>query len=79
MVIDEHDDEPEGLGALVVELGTVCSGYEMGTVVTALLYLLADCAAQSDVPKHEFLAQAYESLDNLYDDMENDNGSSTYN
>jgi hypothetical protein len=79
MVIDEHDDEPEGLSALVIELGTVCSGYEMGTVVTALLYLLADCAAQSDVPKHEFLAQAYESLDNLYDDMENDNGSSTYN
>ncbi len=73
------DDEPEGLGALTILLGQACSGYEMGTVVTALLYLLADCAAQSNVPKHEFLAQAYESLSNLYDDMENSNGNRSHN
>ena len=78
MVIEEYD-EPEGLSALVIELGTICSGYEMGTVVTALLYVMADCAAQSNVPKHEFLAQTYESLSNLYDDMENEDGLSTHN
>lgn len=78
MVIEEYD-EPEGLSALVIELGTICSGYEMGTVVTALLYVMADCAAQSNVPKHEFLAQTYESLSNLYDDMENEDGRSTHN
>lgn len=74
-----EDDEPEGLGILTVLLGQTCAGYEMGTVVTSLLYLLADCAAQSNVPKHEFLAQAYESLSNLYDDMENSNGNRSHN
>ena len=73
------DDEAEGFGALTIMMGQVCSGYEMGTVVTTLLYLLADCAAQSGVPKHEFLAQAYESLSNLYDSMEDNNGRSTHN
>ena len=73
------DDEPEGLGALTVMLGQTCSGYEMGTVVTALLYLLADCGAQSGVPKHEFLAQVFESLSNIYADMENTDGSRSHN
>lgn len=72
-------DEPEGFGTLTVLLGQTCSGYEMATVVTSLLYLLADCGAQSNVPKHEFLAQAYESLSNLYDNMEIGNGNRSHN
>lgn len=72
-------DEPEGLGALTIMLGQTCAGYEMSTVVTALLYLLADCAVQSNVPKAEFLAQAYESLSNVYDDMENPDASRRHN
>lgn len=80
MVTDDHDDdEPEGLGTLIIDIGAACTGYEVGTVMTALLYFLVDCAAQGDVPKHEFLAQAYESLDNLFENKENDNGRSTYN
>lgn len=72
-------DTSEGLGALTVMLGQTCSGYEMGTVVTALLYLLADCAVQGNIPKHEFLAQVFESLSNIYTDMENTDGSRSHN
>lgn len=73
----------DDLDTLTITLGQACSGYEMGEVVTTLLYLLSDCAVQSGVPKHEFLAQAYESLSNFYDEInseeDNTNGNCSYN
>lgn len=72
-------DEPEGLGALTIMLGQTCSGYDMSTVMTSLLYVMTDCAVQGNIPKHEFLAQAYESLSNFYDMMEGTNGRCTHN
>jgi hypothetical protein len=77
--LDFDGDEPEGLGALTIMLGQTCSGYEMGTVVTSMIYILTDCAIQGGIPKHEFLAQAYESMSNIYDMMEGNDGRCTHN
>lgn len=76
MVTSEQDDEPEGLSTLIVQLGPVLTGHEVGTVITALLYVIADCAVQGDVPKAELLAGVHESLNQLYDEGSNDGRSS---
>lgn len=77
--LELEGDNSEGLGALTVMLGQACSGYGAGTVVSALMYLLVDCGTQHNIPKAEFLAEVYNYLSDLYDDMELNNGNSTYN
>jgi hypothetical protein len=72
------DDIEENV-ELMVGIGELCEGHEMHVVIVALLDLIAGCAVQCNIPKQEFLAQAYESLSRLYDDMtENENGNSTH-
>ena len=64
---------------LLVGIGQLCEGHEMHVVIISLLDMVTDCAVQCNIPKEEFLAQAYQSLSNLYDDMtETDNGNSTH-
>lgn len=75
----EEDEAAEAVAELVTRLGPVCSGYEVGTVITAILHVMADCAVQGNIPKHEFLADVHEALAILLDKEENDNGSSAYN
>lgn len=77
MVTNDQDDEPEGLSTLIIQLGPVLTGHEVGTVITALLYVIADCAVQGEVPKAELLAGVHESLNKLYDEG-NSNGRSPY-
>lgn len=76
--LELEGDTPEGLGALTIMLGQTCSGYNMGTVVSALMYLLADCAKQADVPTDQFVAEAYVALLDACN-QEVEDGSSSYN
>lgn len=77
--LDFDGDDDDGTGALTMMVGQLCNGYTASTVMCAMMYIMADCAVQSHVPKAEFLARVYEDLGNYYDDMGGNDGRSTHN
>jgi hypothetical protein len=64
---------------LTEELGNLCSGYDMPTVLTALTYLCADACVQSGLGEDTFLTQLTESIRVAVQDIrEYDNGNRSH-
>lgn len=76
----ETTDEIEReISDLIDEMGTVCSGYELSTVMTVLTYLAADACIQSGLGEDLFLAQFAKSLCETVQNMkDHDNGNRTH-
>ena len=64
---------------LTEELGSLCSGYDMPTVMTALTYLCADACVQSGLGEDTFLTRLNESILTAVQDIrEYDNGNRSH-
>jgi len=64
---------------LTEELGSLCSGYDMLTVLTALTYLCADACVQSGSGEDTFLTQLTDSVRVAVQDIrEYDNGNRSH-
>jgi hypothetical protein len=77
MMIDDEEDFESNI--LTEELGNLCSGYDMPTVLTALTYLCADACIQSGLGEGTFLASLSESILTAVQDIrEYDNGNRSH-
>jgi len=63
---------------LMEQIGEACAGHELGVTIDVLLYLLADCGRQTDMSQQEFVADVYQNMNEIYSEMETDNGGSTH-
>ena len=75
MMTDSDDD----LENLTEELGGAYTGYELGTVLTALTYMVADACVQSELDEGMFLTHFNKHLMEAINELkDHDNGNSTH-
>lgn len=71
--------ENDEVNNLTEALGEACTGYDLGTVLTALTYLIADACTQSNMNESLFLITFNKHLIEAINELtENDNGNGTH-
>ena len=63
---------------LLEAIGEACSGYKLCTIIEALVLILADCGRQTELSQQAFTADVYQNINEIYNEMENNNGNSTH-